>query len=164
MVVSKMTRRGTRTHTRTKRNPSFRRRQRTNPASRINPGGISGIAMGGLYIGAGMWLGGIIQGFIPQFGSGMLMDLARGLASAYVVGMVAGRFTGQAGLMAAGAFAPTAVGVIQSLLGGGLSGLTGGLLGGGSKQISHAAPAAQIPAAPAPPLSNVAQFPTSQAG
>ena len=122
--------------------------------------------MGGLYIGLGMWAGGLIQGFIPQFGSGMLMDLARGLASAYVVGMVAGRFTGQAGLMAAGAFAPTAVGVIQNLLGGGLSSLTSGLSLGGSSKPTHttASDPVRTPLAPALPPSNVTAFPGTQVG
>ena len=150
-----------------RRNPSYRRRRRSNP-SRMNPGGgISGIVMGGIYIGLGMWAGGLIQGFIPNIGSGMLMDLAKGIGSAYIVGMIAGRFTGQAGLMAAGAFAPTAVGVIQSVMGGGLSSLTSGfsgLLGGGASKPSHAAPDQnRIPAAPALPPSNVTQFP-SQVG
>ena len=149
-----------------RRNPSHRRRRR-NPSTRSNPGGISGIVMGGFWIGAGMWLGGMIQGFIPNIGSGMVMDLAKGVASAYVVGMIAGRFTHNAGLMAAGAFAPTAWGVVSSLLGGvtgGLSSLTWGLTGGGgSKQ--HAAMPAAAPAAPAlppAPPSAVLQFP--QAG
>ncbi len=117
------------------------------------------MVMGGIYIGAGMWLGGIIQGFIPNIGSGMLMEIAKGAASAYVVGMIAGRFTGQAGLMAAGAFAPTAMGLISSLIGG--SGL-GSLLGGGSPKAVHSPVNQQIPTAPAPPVSNVTQFP--QAG
>jgi type IV secretory pathway TrbL component len=154
-----------------KRNPyRQRRRTRSNPDSRINPGGgISGIVMGGFWIGAGMWLGGMIQGFIPSFGGGMVMDLAKGVASAYVVGMIAGRFTHNAGLMAAGAFAPTAWGVVSNLLGGmtgGLSSLTSSI--GGSKQPTHAAAPAAPPAAALPPggaqagPSNVTQFP--QAG
>lgn len=137
-------------------NPSHRRRRR-NPASRSNPGGISGIVMGGFWIGAGMWLGGMIQGFIPSFGGGMVMDLAKGVASAYVVGMIAGRFTHNAGLMAAGAFAPTAWGVVSNLLGGVTGGLSS-MVGGASKSI-HAAPAPAPPAASPNAPSNVAQFP-----
>lgn len=136
------------------------RRRRRNPSTRTNPGGgISGIVMGGAYIGAGMWLGGVIQGFIPNIGSGIIMDLVKGVGSAYIVAMIAGRFTGQAGLMAAGAFAPTAMGLLSSLVGG--SGL-GSLLGGGSSKQIHSPVTQQIPVAPAPPVSNIAQFP--QAG
>lgn len=77
-----------------------------------------------------MWLGGIVNGFIPTFGSGFLMDAVRGLASAYVVGWIGARFTRNAGLMAAGAFAGTALGLISSVTsgaGGLLSSFTGGV-------------------------------------
>lgn len=154
----------------TKRNPAYRRRRRSNPA-RTNPGsGIQGIIMGGFWIGAGMWMGGLIQGFIPNIGSGMVMDLVKGVGSAYIVGMVAGRFTGNAGLMAAGAFAPTAWGVVSSLMGGvtgSLSSLTSGFGGGSSKPATQPTAAPQIApgsitVASVVPPTNVTQFP--QAG
>ena len=79
--------------------------------------------MGGAWVYAGMWLGGIIGGFIPRFGSGVVGDLLHGGLTAYGVAWVGGRFTRNAGLMAAGAFAP----VVGSLLGGVLGGVSGGI-------------------------------------
>lgn len=151
----------------TRHNPRPRRRRRSNPPNRMNPGGgIQGIVMGGFYIGAGMWMGGLIQGFIPNIGSGMIMDLVKGVGSAYIVAMIAGRFTGQAGLMAAGAFAPTAWSMVSSLLGGmggGLSSLTSSFGGGSSKPATQPTTTAQLPPVAASlPVSNVTQFP--QAG
>jgi hypothetical protein len=106
---------------------TMRRRKRVN-----NPN-ISGIVTGGLWIGAGMWVGGMIGGFIPQFGSGILFTVGRGLLSAYLVQMVAQHFTHNAGLMAAGAFAPSAWTAISSLLGGAGGGLISG--GGGKSPV-----------------------------
>lgn len=117
-------------------------RRRRNPATRSNPGGISGIVMGGVWVGAGMWLGGIVNGFIPSFGGGFIGNAIQGLASAYVVGWIGARFTRNAGLMAAGAFAGTALGLISGVVGsaGGIVGSITGAIGGGSQQ-----PAVQIP-------------------
>lgn len=126
-----------------RRNP--RRHYRRNPSRRNNPGGgITHIVTGGLWIGAGMWLGGLIGGFIPRFGSGFIMDAVHGLITAYGVAWVGGRFTHNAGLMAMGAFAPTALGLVSSVVGGAGS-LVGGITGslGGGKTATPA-PDAQL--------------------
>lgn len=121
-------------------NPFARRRhtrRRSNPA-RSNPGhGIGGIVMGGVWVGAGMYLGGIVGGFLTPITGGIIGSLPfggvlQGLVNAYVVQMIAGRFTHNAGLMAAGAFAGTAMGAISGVLGGAgslVSSVTGGITG-----------------------------------
>lgn len=99
----------------------MRRRQR-----RSNPG-ISGIVMNGVWVGLGMWAGGMVGGFIGGFTSpltsklGAFGGIADGLITAYVVEFLANRTIGHGDLMAAGAFGGTAVGAIQSLIGGATS-------------------------------------------
>lgn len=75
-----------------------------------------------------MYLGGVVGGFLSPITGGLIGGLPfggviQGLLNAYVVQMIAGRFTHNAGLMAAGAFAGTAMGAISGVLGG----VTGGL-------------------------------------
>ena len=144
-----------------RRNPAAtipRRRRRRNPnggiARRNNPG-ISGMIMGGVWVGVGMWAGGFIGGIIPRFGSGLVGDLIHGSITAYAVAWVGSRFTRNAGLMAAGAFAPVAMSALSGVLGGfgGIaSSITGSIGGGGSKQIDTAPNIA--------PGANVVQMPT----
>lgn len=121
---------------------TVRRRARRNPATttRANPGhGIGGIVMGGVWIGAGMYLGGIVGGFLSPITGGLIGSLPfggviQGLLNAYVVQMIAGRFTRNAGMMGAGAFAGTAMGAISGVLGGvtgGLSSAVSSITGGG---------------------------------
>lgn len=79
--------------------------------------------MGGVWVGAGMWLGGMVNGVLGGILGGVLGGLPfggvlSGLASAYVVGMIGARFTRNAGLMAAGAFAGTAMSALSGILGG----------------------------------------------
>ena len=90
--------------------------------------------MGGVWVGAGMYLGGIVGGFLqpligPVIGNLPFGGIIGGLANAYVVQMIASRFTRNAGLMAAGAFAGTAMGAISGVLGG-AGGLVSGITGG----------------------------------
>jgi hypothetical protein len=104
-----------------------------------------------------MWAGGLIDGFIPRFGSGIIGDALHGVLTAYGVAWLGSRFTRNAGLMAAGAFAPVAMSLLSGVMGsaGGLvSGITSSIGGGGS------APVAAAPSIP--PGSNVVQMPQSQ--
>ena len=103
--------------------------------------------MGGVWVGAGMWLGGMVNGFLPSLGGGLIMNAVRGIASAYIVGMIGSRFTRNAGLMAAGAFAPTAMGLLSGVLGGAGS-IVGGITGAiSSKASTPAAAPAAVPRA-----------------
>lgn len=132
------------------------RRRRNNPARRTNPG-ISGIVMGGLWVGLGMWAGGIVGGFIPRFGSGFIGETLHAVITAYGVNWLGSRFTRNAGLMAAGAFAPTAMNLLGGVIGG-ASSLVGGIGGGGGGSSTPR----QITAAP-PPGSNVVAMPAAHA-
>jgi len=95
----------------------MRRRQR-----RSNPG-ISGIVMNGVWVGIGMWAGGMVNGFIGGFTSpltsmlGPFGGIAQALITAYVVEFLGNRTIGHGDLMAAGAFGGTAVSTIQGLIG-----------------------------------------------
>lgn len=116
--------------------------------------------MSGLWVGVGMWAGGLIGGFIPRFGSGIIGDALHGVLTAYGVAWVGSRFTRNAGLMAAGAFAPVAMSLLSGVMGGAgslVSSVTSGIssIGGGSP-----APAPAIAAAPG---SNVVTMPTQRA-
>jgi len=141
-----------------RRNQGARPRRRRNGravARRNNPGGIGGIVMSGLWVGVGMWAGGLIGGFIPRFGSGIVGDLLHGTITAYGVAWLGSRFTRNAGLMAAGAFAPVAMGLLSGVLGGAgslVSSVTGSI-GGGSKPQIETQPSIA-------PGSNVVQMPT----
>lgn len=128
-------------------------RRRRNPA-RNNPSGIGGIVMSGVWVGVGMWAGGLIGGFIPRFGSGIVGDALHGLITAYGVAWVGARFTRNAGLMAAGAFAPVAMSLLSGVMGGAgslVSGLTssiGGAVGGSvaPQQVAAGSNVVQMPA------------------
>jgi len=98
-------------------------------ATKSNPS-LKGIAVGGLYIYAGMWMGGMIGGLIAPLTSSLPFGGILGsLLSAYAVGWIGDRF-GNGTLMGAGAFAG-AVGSIFSGVLGGLGSLTAGLTSGG---------------------------------
>ncbi len=115
---------------RTRTNPVHRfhpqTRRRRNPASRPNPG-ISGIIMNGLWVGVGMWAGGMVNGLIGGFigpltsSLGIIGGLANGVITAYAVAWIGNRTVGHGELMAAGAFAGTAMGLVSGLLGGATS-------------------------------------------
>lgn len=93
-----------------------RRTRRSNP-------GVAGIVMNGLYIGLGMWAGGMIGGVIGSFTGGLTSSLgplggiAQGFLTAYAVSWIGDRTIGHGDMMGAGAFAGTAVNAISGLLG-----------------------------------------------
>jgi len=133
------------------------RRKSTAVARRENPGAITGILMDGLWVGAGMWAGGLIGGIIAPITGGLLSSLgpigglAQGVLTAYIVGWLGSRIGGHGTLMAAGAFAPSAVAAVSGLLGG-VGGLFGGGGGGGSiVQTGGNTGGAALPATPNPP-------------
>jgi hypothetical protein len=119
-----------------------RTRRRRNPSTRSNPGGgISGIVMNGLWVGVGMWVGGMVNGMIgglisPLTSSlGVIGGIANGIITAYAVQWIGNRTVGHGDLMAAGAFAGTAMSAISGVLGGvgsAVSSLTSGISAGTS--------------------------------
>ena len=121
---------------------------RSNPAHRDNPG-ITGIVMNGLWVGVGMWAGGMVNGLLggitaPITGMlGPLGGIAQGLITAYAVAWLGNRTVGHGELMAAGAFAGTAMGAISGVLGGAgsiVSSVTGSLTGGSPATGTSASP------------------------
>lgn len=101
-----------------------RRRNPSRPiASRSNPG-ISGIIMSGVWVYAGMWVGGMVSGFISPLISpltsslGIIGGLADSLITAYAVSWIGNRTVGHGELMAAGAFAGTVGSMLGNVLGG----------------------------------------------
>jgi hypothetical protein len=153
-----------RTSTRKRRpNPSFSRQS--------NPGGaITGILMNGLWVGVGMYAGGIISGFTaPIIGGltgslGMLGGIANGLITAYLTAWLASRTVGHAELIGAGAFAGTAVSALSSVIGGAgslVSSVTGGITGGNQPQAPQQAQLPQ-PQTAAQPTMAAGQNPQAQ--
>ena len=128
------------------------RRRRRNPrrhySTRSNPG-LSGIVMNGLWVGVGMWAGGMVNGFIGGFTGGIasmlgpLGGIAQGILNAYIVAWIGNRTIGHGELMAAGAFAGTAMSALSGVIGG-VSSLAGGLVssvtGSGASAGTSAAP------------------------
>jgi hypothetical protein len=110
--------------------------------------------MGGLWIGAGMWLGGIVNGFVGGALGGLTGSLPfgnvlSGLASAYIVGWIGDRF-GNGTLMGAGAFAGVAMSALTGVIGGAgslVSSLTTGMSTGGGATTPQPAQAPSAPTA-----------------
>jgi hypothetical protein len=103
--------------------------------------------MNGLWVGAGMWAGGMVNSILGGFTApitgalGPLGGVAQGLLTAYAVAWLAARTVGHGELMAAGAFAGTAMSAISGVLGGAgqiVSSVTGSI-GGGSAAPAPAA-------------------------
>lgn len=113
--------------------------------------------MDGLWVGVGMWAGGIVGSVTAPITGGLLSSLgpfgglAQGILNAYIVGWLGSRIGGHGTLMAAGAFAPSAVAAVSGLLGG-VGSIFGGGGGGGSVvQTGGNTGGAQLPATPNPP-------------